>query len=132
VFHDTGKIVLDLAVTLAVGGDCPADIAVLRGQPRLFGAVASDPTVSRRVDALAADIDNAAAAIRAARTKARAMRLKWAPLPEGALPVDIDTTILIAHSAKQDATPTYKRTFGHAPLLAYLDHGAGGTGSHWR
>lgn len=50
--HDTGKIVLDLAVALAVGGDCPADVAVLRGQPRLFGAVASDATVSRRVDAL--------------------------------------------------------------------------------
>ena len=44
------------------------------------------------------------------------------------LPVDIDATILIAHSDKEDATPTYKRTFGHAPLLAYLDHGEGGTG----
>ena len=62
--HDTGKIVLDLAVALAVGGDCPADIAVLRGQPRLFGTVASDPTVSRRIDALAADVDDSVAAIR--------------------------------------------------------------------
>lgn len=127
--HDTGKIVLDLAVALAVGGDCPADVAVLRGQPRLFGAVASDPTVSRRVDALAAGVDKAVDAIRAARAQARALRLKWAPLPaDGALPVDIDATILIAHSDKEDATPTYKRTFGHAPLLAYLDHGEGGTG----
>ena len=80
--HDTGKIILDLAVALAVGGDCPADIAVLRGQPRLFGTVASDPTVSRRIDALAADVDEPVAAIRAARAQARALRLKWAPLPD--------------------------------------------------
>jgi len=127
--HDTGKVILDLAVALAVGGDCPADVAVLRGQPRGFGAVASDPTVSRRIDALAGDVGKAAAAIRSARAQARALRLKWAPLPNnGALPVDIDATILIAHSDKENATPTYKRTFGHAPLLAYLDHVAGGTG----
>ena len=127
--HDTGKIVLDVAVALAVGGDCPADIAVLRGQPRLFGTVASDPTVSRRIDVLAGDVDRAGAALRAARAQARALRLKWAPLRDDRpLPVDIDATILVAHSDKEDATPTYKRTFGHAPLLAYLDHGAGGTG----
>jgi hypothetical protein len=127
--HDTGKIVLDLAVALAVGGDCPADIAVLRGQPRLFGPVASDPTVSRRIDALAANVDDSVAAIRTARAQARALRLEWAPLPNNvSVPVDIDATLLTAHSEKEDATPTYKRTFGHAPLLEYLDHGEGGTG----
>src|SRR5512135_3479387 len=127
--HDTGKVILDLAVALAVGGDCPADVAVLRGQPRLFGTVASDPTVSRRIAALAGDVEAAVTAIHSARAQARALRLIWAPLPNNiALPVDIDATILIAHSDKEDATPTYKRTFGHAPLLVYLDHGEGGTG----
>ena len=53
--HDPGKVVLDLAVALAVGGDCLADVAVLRGEPRVFGPVASDPTVSRIITALAAD-----------------------------------------------------------------------------
>ena len=52
--HDPGKIVLDLAVTLAIGGDCLADIAQLRAARRCSG-VASDPTVSRLIDALAAD-----------------------------------------------------------------------------
>jgi hypothetical protein len=47
--HDPGKIVLDLAVALAVGGDCLADIGVLRAEPAVFGAVASDPTVSRLI-----------------------------------------------------------------------------------
>ncbi len=51
--HDPGKVVLDLAAALAVGGDCLADIAVLRAQPAVFGRVASDPTVSRTVDRLA-------------------------------------------------------------------------------
>ena len=45
--HDPGKTVLDLAVAIALGGDCLADVAVLRAQPQLFGAVASDPSVSR-------------------------------------------------------------------------------------
>ena len=42
--HDPGKTVLDLAVTIALGGDCLADAAVVRAQPELFGAVASEPT----------------------------------------------------------------------------------------
>ena len=97
--HDTGEIVLDVAVALAVGGDCPADVALLRGQPRLFGTVASEPTVSRRIDALAGDVDRAGAALRAARAQARALRLKWAPVSvDRPLPVDIDATILVAHS----------------------------------
>jgi hypothetical protein len=52
---DPAKIVLDLAVTLAVGGDCLADIAVLRAEPGLFGLVALDPAVSRTIDRLAED-----------------------------------------------------------------------------
>ena len=35
--HDPGKIIADLAVTLALGGDCLADIAVLRAEQELFG-----------------------------------------------------------------------------------------------
>ncbi len=45
--HDPGKIVLDLAVAVAIGGDCAADLSVLRCEPEVFGSVASDPTVSR-------------------------------------------------------------------------------------
>ena len=53
--HDPGKIVLDLAMSLAIGGDCLADIGQLRAHPQVFGPVASDPTVSRLMDTLAAD-----------------------------------------------------------------------------
>lgn len=51
--HDPGKIVCDLAVSLALGGDCLADVAMLRAEPGVYGPVASDPTVSRLVDGLA-------------------------------------------------------------------------------
>ena len=61
----------DLAVTLALGGDCLADIAVLRAEPALFGPVASDPVVSRLVTRLASDAPRALKAIRAAWAAAR-------------------------------------------------------------
>jgi hypothetical protein len=67
--HDPAKVVLDLAVTL--GGDCLADVALLRGEPGLYGAVASDATVSRTITALAGDAPAALAAIDAARAVAR-------------------------------------------------------------
>ncbi len=70
--HDPGKIVLDLALSLAIGGDCLADVAQLRAHPQVFGPVASDPTVSRLIDALATDSGASLAAINIARAAARA------------------------------------------------------------
>ncbi len=57
---------------MALGGDCAVDIAALRAQPAVFGPVASDPTVSRMIDTLAAAGDRALTAIRAARARERA------------------------------------------------------------
>ena len=128
--HDPGKVLADLATSVALGGDCLADVALLRAQPDLFGHVASDPTVSRLVDRLADHADRALAALRAARADARA--LAWAhasPVPEGQpVVVDLDATLVLAHSEKEAATPTFKRTFGHHPLLAFVDHGPHGAG----
>jgi len=53
--HDPGKIITDLALSLALGGDCLADLAVLRAEPGVFGLVASDPTVSRAIATRAGD-----------------------------------------------------------------------------
>jgi hypothetical protein len=131
--HDPGKIITDLAVTLAMGGDCVADIAVLRAEPGLHGLVASDPVVSRLVTRLAADAPRALKAIRAARAAAR--QRAWelagdaAPGADGTLiPVDIDATIVTAYSEKDQATPTWKKTFGFHPLAVFADHGAAGSG----
>ncbi|KLO28420.1 transposase [Mycobacterium haemophilum] len=53
--HNPGTTVLDLAVTIALSGDCLADAALVRGQSELFGPVASHPTINRLIDALGAD-----------------------------------------------------------------------------
>ncbi|MEV4325684.1 IS1380 family transposase [Microbispora rosea] len=131
--HDPGKVVADLALTLALGGDCLADIAMLRTQPELFGPVASDPTVSRLIDRLAADPVRALKAIRVARAIARerawTLAGNHAPGADGELiGIDIDATIVIAHSDKQQAAPTWKKTFGFHPMTVFADHGAGGGG----
>jgi hypothetical protein len=75
--HDPGKILTDLAMMLALGGDCLADVAVLRAQPELAGPVASDPVISRLVAALAADAPQALRAIR--RTRAAGLRAGRGP-----------------------------------------------------
>ena len=131
--HDPGKILTDLVMALALGGDCLADIAVLRAQPGLFGPVASDPVVSRLISALAADGPRALRAIRRARAAARerawALAGDRAPGAGGSLiPVDIDATIVIAHSEKEQAAATWKKTFGFHPLAAFADHGDGAGG----
>lgn len=131
--HDPGKIIADLAVALALGGDCLADVAVLREQPALFGPVASDPVISRLVSQLAADAPRALTAIRAARAAAREQAWNLAgqaaPGADGELiTIDIDATIVIAHSEKEQAAPTWKKTFGFHPLTAFADHGPDGGG----
>jgi hypothetical protein len=134
--HDPGKIVCDLVVALALGGDCLADIAVLRSAPAVFGLVASDPTVSRVVDALAGDADRVLKAVGLARAAARARvwELAGEHAPDAGtdadnpIVVDTDATLLTAHSDKQGAAPTFKRGYGFHPLWAFVDHGADGTG----
>ena len=69
--HDPGKIVTDLAVAVALGGDCLADAGGAARRAGLFGPVASDPVISRLVARLAADAPAALTAIRAARATAR-------------------------------------------------------------
>lgn len=128
--HDPGKTVLDLAVAIALGGDCLADAALLRAQPELFGAVASDPTISRLIDVLGEDAGAVIAAIRRARAAAR--EVVWGhrcPIAaDQEVVVDLDATLIGAHSDKEGATPNFKRGFGFHPMMAFVDHGPGGSG----
>jgi hypothetical protein len=128
--HDPGKIVLDLAVSVALGGDAACDVAVLRAQPGVFGPVASDPTVSRLIATLAKDVDGALAAITSARAAARQRVWDWAgaPVQDGKVVIDLDATLLDAHSEKEQASRTWKKGFGFHPLLGFVDHGTGGGG----
>lgn len=134
--HDPAKVLLDLAVALALGGDCLADIALLRGEPNVYGRVASDPTVSRTIDALAADAPAALRAVHAARAVARerAWRAAGQHAPDVGidaahpLVIDLDATLVTSHSDKEGAAATFKHGYGHHPLWAFCDHGPHGTG----
>ncbi|SMY05363.1 Transposase DDE domain-containing protein [Brevibacterium aurantiacum] len=134
--HDPAKILTDIAITLALGGDALSDSSVLRDEPDLYGSVASNPTITRLIRTLADDADQALSAINTARAVARARvwELAGAQAPnhnsDARMPliVDIDATLVTAHSEKEDAQPTYKKGFGFHPLLAFIDHGRPGCG----
>lgn len=129
--HDPGRVAVDLAVMLADGGEAIADLAVLRNQAGLFGRVASDPTAWR----VLAEMDQTVVA-RLRQARARARELAWAQAAENGtgmpasraagqpvpgLVFDLDASIVICHSEKESATPTYKKTFGYHPLFCFLD-----------
>jgi hypothetical protein len=113
--HDSGRVVRDLALSLADGGDCLADLRALRDQPSLLGEVASDATAWR---ALAALDEQRLERVRMARARAR--RRVWAQAgAPGRVILDLDGTLITAHSDKEGAAGTYKGGFGFHPLLCY-------------
>lgn len=122
--HDPGKILLDLVVAVAAGGDCLADIDQLRGHPELFGQVASDPTVSRLIGTLATD-PKAAAAINQARRASRAAA--WGAAGDLApddrctgtdpLVIDLDATLVTAHSEKRASRTNLQAGLRFSPIM---------------
>ncbi|MGH3657932.1 MAG: IS1380 family transposase [Micromonosporaceae bacterium] len=118
--HAPGRVFTDLAVAVADGADAISGIAVLGDRQDLFGPVASMPTTWRVLDRIDADH---LGRVRAARARARAAA--WAagagPDLAGELRLDFDATITVAHSEKENAAATWKKTFGFHPLLCFLD-----------
>lgn len=128
--HDRGRVLVDVAVMLVDGGEAIADIDVLRHQSAVLGPVASPPTVWRCLDEV-----TPGRLKKIATARARTRRHVWAQLP-GGLPaskvagtdlgatvvLDVDATIVIAHSEKELAAPTFKRTFGFHPLGVWCDN----------
>jgi hypothetical protein len=118
--HMPGQVFADLAVAIADGADAVTGIEVLRDRQALFGPVASMPTAWRLLDRIdEAHLERVRAARAAARE--RAWQAGAAPPPGGELRIDLDATISVAFSEKQNAAATWKKTFGFHPLLAFLD-----------
>jgi len=117
--HDPGRVIRDLAVMLASGGDSVSDMAVLGGQERLFGAVASQATARRAIAWIAEDRGRLAR-LRAARVRARSRAWALGARPEQII-IDIDATLTTAYSQKEGAAGNFKHGFGHHPFCAYLD-----------
>jgi hypothetical protein len=131
--HDRGRVLTDTAVMIADGGRVLSDLAVLRDQGELFGAVASDPTLWRTLDAV-----DAHARDRLAAARAKTRRHVWDQIMtrHGAIPASVvadrdlgktivirlDATLVVAHSDKELAAGTFKGTWGHHPLTAWCDN----------
>lgn len=114
--HDPGMVLRDLAVAIADGGDHVSDLGVLRGQQPLFGVVASESTAHRAIKSIDGE---ALEAIRASRAKALAKAWDAGARPKELI-LDIDASLLTAHSEKEGAAGNYKGGFGFHPLLCYL------------
>jgi hypothetical protein len=116
--HDPGRELVDLAVTLADGGECIADLATLRQQPDLFGQVASTPTAWRVLDSIEEPMLER---LEAARARARARVWGFGMAPKR-VTLDSDSTLVESESEnKEQAAPNWKHGFGFHPLLVYLD-----------
>lgn len=115
---------MDVALAVALGGDCLADVGMLRAEPAVFGPVAADPTVSRLIRRLAAGGQRVLAALRMAQAEVREHIWKLAgdaaPDADGQVVVDIDGVLFLAQSEKQDAAAIWKKTFGHHPLMGFV------------
>jgi hypothetical protein len=121
-------VLRDLAVMLADGGECLADLGAQRDQLDLFGNVASDSTAFRVIDSVD---EQGLGRLRVAVAVARARAWKLGARPERSLArwhnrcertvIDVDATLTAAYSAKEEAHGNFKGGYGHHPLLCYLD-----------
>ena len=117
--HDPGRVIRDLAVMLADGGECVSDLGAVREQDALFGEVASDSTAFRMIDRIAR-APGMVDALRAAHAQARERFWDLSRAP-GRLTIDVDATLITAHSEKERAAGNYKHGYGFHPLGAWAD-----------
>ncbi|MHB8395465.1 MAG: IS1380 family transposase [Candidatus Dormibacteria bacterium] len=116
--HDPARVLVDLAATLADGGECISDLTVLRQQPELFGQVASNPTAWMVLDSID---ERMLARMTAAVARARATVWEWGLRPRR-VTLDFDATLVEVESeGKEQAAPNDKPGFGYHALLVYLD-----------
>jgi hypothetical protein len=117
--HDRGKVLVQMALVLAGGGESCADVEHLRVQQGLFGDVASDSTVYRTFHEFDSDQRGEfARALCDVRSKV------WAKLDVTSGPVilDFDASLVMGLAeSKENAAPTYKGGFGFHPLFCFAD-----------
>ena len=121
VGHDRGKVLSQVMLMLAGGGECCADIEWLRAQPGLFGLVPSDSTVHRTISR----VDEATLGyLWEAMRDVRAQVWARSAATTGADPVvlDVDASLVEIHSENKEGTgPTYKGGFGFHPMFCFAD-----------
>jgi hypothetical protein len=119
--HDRGKVLTQMALILAGGGESCLDIEHLRIGADLFGSVPSDTTVARTfheiTESTRTDITAALSAVRAEVWKRSSATTGTAPVM-----LDIDASLVEIHSeGKEQTAPTYSGGFGFHPLFCFAD-----------
>ena len=128
---DRGVSLVSMAVAIALGATSMSDIALLAHQEPVFGAAPSDTTVRRTLE-----LADPRTLDRIARVRAKARAHVWSliaatpagfpwleiagKLLAGWLVIDMDATLITAHSDKEGAAPTFKKGYGFHPLAAWL------------
>lgn len=128
---DRGIVLVSAAMTIALGATSMSDIALLAHLAPLLGTAVSGPTVRRALD-LAGDKKMRD---RIARARARARAQAWNLISRtergfpwlevagktltGWVVIDMDATLITAHSDKEKAAPTWKKGYGFHPLGAW-------------
>ena len=116
--HDRGRLLTQVALTLAAGGRCVADVALLRNQPSLFGEVSSDAIVWRTFDKVDEVTLDRLRDARAAATSRLLERLD----DDEQVSIDVDASLFEVHSEqKEGATPHFKVGFGFHPMFAFVE-----------
>jgi hypothetical protein len=120
--HDPGRVIRDLAVMLADGGDCLADLQAVRDQARCSGRSRRPPR--RSESSMRSQATRVVLSVCGPRTPARARARSRAWKLVGApthVTIDLDATLIASHSDKEGAAGTFKGGYGFHPLLAYGD-----------
>jgi hypothetical protein len=127
--HVRGQVWVDVATMLTAGGEAIADIDTLRHQGDLLGPVASAPTVWRTLDEA-----TPAMLKRVEKARARTRQHVWGLLPQlpaskvagtdlgDVVVLDVDATLVTAHSEKELAKATFKGGFGFHPIGVWCDN----------
>ena len=119
--HDRGKVLTQMALTLAGGGESCLDIEHLRIGADLFGSVPSDTTVARTFHEIETstreDIASAVASVRAEVWRRSAATTGNTPVV-----LDIDASLVEIHSeGKEQTAATFKGGFGFHPMFCFAD-----------
>jgi hypothetical protein len=127
---DRGTVLVCLAVAIVLGATSMSDIGLLAHQALVFAEPPSEATVRRALAALdeagLRRIAKARAKVRARVWELLARRPQGFPwlavagkVLSGWVVIDLDATLITAHSDKQGAAATFKRGFGFHPLGAW-------------
>jgi hypothetical protein len=130
---DRGTVLVCLATAIVLGATSMSDIGLLAHQALVFADPPSEATVRRAL----AELDDTALR-RIAKARARVRARVWdllARRPQGFpwltvagklltgwVVIDLDATLITAHSDKQGAAATFKKGFGFHPLGAWCSN----------